>query len=105
MNIAALMAGDLVTNYGSKLINNIVSKVFDKQSDFSSLLNTQNSSPQGIKIEDLNLTKEEEIEINQIREFAMARGLSEIEFEMDGIRLKLNVQSNTLTPNVNTNHA
>jgi hypothetical protein len=50
-----------------------------------------------MNIEDMNLSKAEETELQKIRELAMNKGLHDIEVQIEGSKFKLNVKENTLT--------
>lgn len=95
MNIAGLLAGDLVGEVGMKAASTLLQKVFKGNSNFASILsNNQESS---INIEDMDLSKEEEAELSKIRELAMNKGLSDIEVQIDGSKFNLSVKENSLT--------
>lgn len=95
MNIAGLLAGDIVGEVGMKAASTLLQKVFNGNSNFASILG--NNSNASINIEEMDLSKEEEVELNKIRELAMNKGLAEIEVEIAGSKFSLNVKENSLT--------
>jgi hypothetical protein len=97
MNIAALLAGEMVADVGMNAASKLLQGMFKGNSNFSSLLGNITNSSNEIKIDDMNLSKEEELELTKIRELAMNKGLADIEIEIDGSKFKLNVKENTLT--------
>jgi len=97
MNIAALLAGDVLGEAGMKVASSVLKNVLKNNSSFSSLLNNFGSNSQAISIEDMNLSPKEELELAKIREIAMNKGLTEITIEVDGSKFNLNVKDNTLT--------
>jgi hypothetical protein len=97
MNIAALLAGDMVADVGMKAASTLLQKAFNNNSGFSSILGNLGQSSNSMNIEEMNLSKAEETELQKIRELAMNKGLTDIEVQIDGSKFKLNVKENTLT--------
>ena len=100
MNIAALLAGDALAELGTRAATTVINNVVNKKSPFAGILNADlhgSNSGSELRIEELNLSKEEENELEKLREFAMSKGLSEIEITIEGSKFNLNVKENTLT--------
>ena len=97
MNIASLLAGDMLTEVGMTAASKLLQGVVKNNSAFSSILGNMSGSHQTLNIDDLDLSKEEEAELTKIRELAMNKGLTEIEVMIDGSKFNLNVKDNTLT--------
>jgi hypothetical protein len=97
MNIASLLAGDMVTELGMQAASKLFQGVMKNNSNFSSILDKLPGTDKTINIEDLDLSKEEEAELTKIRELAMNKGLTDIEVMIDGSKFNLNVKESTLT--------
>lgn len=97
MNMIGLLAGDLIADVGMSAASKLLEGVFKGNSNFSSLLSNVTDSTEELKIDELNLSKEEELELTKIRELAMNKGLTDIEVMIDGSKFNLNVKENTLT--------
>ena len=97
MNIASLLAGDVLGEVGMQAASKLLEGVIKGNSNFSSIIDNLGNGDAKLDINDLNLSKEEELELDKIRALAMERGLSEIEVMIDGSEFKLDVKENTLT--------
>jgi CRISPR/Cas system CSM-associated protein Csm3 (group 7 of RAMP superfamily) len=97
MNIAGLLAGDMIGKVGMNAASKLLQGVFKGNSNFAALLGDKTNSSNKVQIDDMNLSKEEELELNKIRELAMNKGLTDIEVIIDGSKFNLNVKENSLS--------
>ncbi len=96
MNIAALLTGDVIGGAGMELASSMLKGVFRDGSSFSGILDNLSGSSNKVKVDDLDLSAKEINELNNIREFAMNKGLKDIKVEIDGRQFSLNVKDNSL---------
>ena len=95
MNIASLLTGDIGA-IGGQLASNMLQNVLSGNSAFSKILgNLEDGS--AVDINEMNLSQEELNKLNEVREFAMNKGLSKIEVMIDGNKFVMDVKHNSLT--------
>jgi hypothetical protein len=95
MNLSALLFGEKLQELGIKTASNLIGKAVSNNKQFANIF--ANSKSKTIHIEDLDLSREEEIEIHKITEMAMNKGLEKIDIEIRSINYSLNIKDNSLT--------
>ena len=95
MNIASLLTGDIGA-IGGQLASNMLQNVLSGNSAFSKIMGKLEDGSQ-VNINEMNLSQEELNKLNEVREFAMNKGLSEIEVMLDGNKFVMDVKHNSLT--------
>jgi hypothetical protein len=102
MNIMSLLMGDLARIATEGVADKFISKHIPqlKGLDFSSLLSGASADPDSNKlsIEDLDLTKQEEAQILDIKNYAINKGMKEIEIVIHGQVYELDTSDLSLSP-------
>lgn len=97
MNVASLFVGDILGEIGTKTASHLIQSVLKNNSNFSSIFNNLQNSSSAVQVEDLDLSKNEMLELNKIRELAMERGLENMEIMIEGSKFNFDIKDNTLT--------
>ena len=98
MNIASLLAGNLIgttlDGVADRFINNLTPSKTPKFLDTFKQFGTQDR----LKIEDLDLNREEEARLMEMRSSAQQKGIKNLEVEINGNRYLMNTQDLSFVP-------
>lgn len=100
MNFLSLMAGDIVGTVGTEIAERVIDKLMpSKAPKFLDVMKNETyKEAEKLTIEDLNLSREEEISLMQIRDYAQRKGMSSLEVEIQGKHYNLNTRDMSLVP-------
>lgn len=101
MNLLGLMAGDIVGTVGTQIAEKVMEKFMPsaKSPKFLDTFKQQTYvEAQRFNIEDLNLSREEEMSLMEMRDYAQKKGLASLEVEIKGQHYTMNTQDMSLIP-------
>lgn len=100
MNVLGIMAGEAVATLGNEVLGRVMDK-FSSSPTASKFLDTYRDKVNGdnrISSEDLQLTRDEELALIEIKEYAHNKGLKSVEVEIRGQSYKLDTSDMSLVP-------
>ncbi|MDD9897776.1 MAG: hypothetical protein OXU45_02125 [Candidatus Melainabacteria bacterium] len=102
MNLVGLLAGDLVSNAASVVADKFIDKLMpSKAPEFLEKLKlVQEQEAHKLSLEDLELSREEEMALIEMREDAMTKGIESMEIEINGSRYVMEVGAFSFVPQV-----
>lgn len=100
MNLLGLMAGDIVGTVGTEIASKVIDKLMPSNSPkFLDVFKEKTfSDAQKLSVEDLNLSREEEVALAEMRDYAAKKGMSSLEVEIQGRHYQLNTKDMSLVP-------
>ena len=100
MNVLGLMAGDIVGTIGTELASKVIDKLMPSKSPkFLDAFKQQTfNEAQKLNVEDLNLSKDEELALANMQEYAQSKGMTSLEVEIQGKHYQLNTKDMSLIP-------
>jgi hypothetical protein len=100
MTLLGLMVGDLIAKASSEVADTLINKqkLNLSPSLFTDMLDGFGQSGDKLQLQDLNLDKEEEAKIMEIRDLSLNKGLKHLEIEIHGIKYDLDTKKLELTP-------
>jgi hypothetical protein len=99
MNILGIMAGEAVATFGNEVLERVMDK-FSPSSKAPKFLDTYRDklTDNRINTDDLQLTRDEELALIEIKEYAHNKGLKSVEVEIRGLSYKLDTSDMSLVP-------
>lgn len=99
MNIVGMLAGEPAGMLAGKLAMPLLNKLMpSKGAKFLDAF--QSANAEKFTLDDFPLSEEDRLTLMQTREFAMERGIEDVEVEIDGKQFKLNAKDFTFVPMV-----
>lgn len=102
MNIISFLAGDLTRALGEGVAEQFLNKHVPQLNgiDFSKLLSgiSKKAEANKLTLDDLDLTKQEEAQIYDIKNYAIKKGMKEIDIVIHGQVYELNTSDLSLSP-------
>lgn len=102
MNLVGLLAGDVVSSAASVVASQFIDKLMpSKAPEFLEKLKLiQEQEANKLSLEDLDLSRQEEMALIEIREDAMSKGIESMEVEINGSRYVMEVGAFSFVPQV-----
>lgn len=102
MGLVGLLAGDLVSSAASIAADQFISKLMPSQAPqfLEALKNVRAEENYKLSLEDLDLSRDEELALVEMRENAMDKGIESMELEINGSRYLMEVGSFSFVPQV-----
>ena len=100
MNLLGLMTGDIVGTVGTELAGKFIDKLMPSNAPkFLDALRNKTSKEAGkLSAEDLNLSRDEELALIELKDYANKKGLSSVEVEIQGKHYQLSTNDMSLVP-------
>jgi hypothetical protein len=99
MNVLGMIAGEAVATLGNEILERVMDK-FSSSSSGPKFLDAYREKVEAKKItsEDLQLTRDEELALIEIKEYAHNKGLKNVQVEIRGQAYQLDTSDMSLVP-------
>lgn len=100
MNVLGLMAGDIVGTVGTEIASRVINKLMPSNAPkfLDAFKEKTFNDTQKLSIDDMNLSREEEVALAEMRDYAASKGMSSLEVEIQGKHYQLNTKDMSLVP-------
>lgn len=100
MNILGLMTGDIAGTIGTEIASKLIDKIMPSGAPkfLDQFKEKTFNDANKLTVEDLNLSREEELSLIEMKEYAHKRGLASLEVEIQGKHYNLDTSDMSLVP-------